>query len=374
MPDAASPASSRASEDGKPRPRRGLFPRLVAVLVLVLGGAFAVDELVYAPTVEWFAEAEAVRPQGSLEREVLASHRTLLSAQQAPHDAASPIVLLGPGRALHADTLSTSLGPEHRLVDLTHAGMQPFELLAMADDVRALAPSLVIVEFCCFDTHRPLRLGHQTAPGSGRAVRALEGWLDDRTREDQADLLQGLATGRLSHFLRWRRLREEPTDGAPGTVPPGDLRTVVVFAEATPPDPDAEPRDVPSVEPPAMDPQRLAAQSAACAAITRGPHAPVQAELIMDAVVSLRDAGIPVLLVEAPLHPATRPLFDRPIRVQLVEALAPLVVEHGAVLLTEQQTGPYGSTEFVDLLFLSEAGRRRLVDGLVRTARGMLDR
>jgi hypothetical protein len=360
--------------DGGPRPRRGLFRKLIAVFALSVGGAFAVDELVYAPSPEWFSEAEATRSEGSLEREVLASHRTLLSALQAPGDAAPPVVLLGPGRALDADTLASSLGQDRRIVDLTHIGMQPFELLAMVDDVLDLNPALVVVEFCCFDTHRPLRLGHQTAPGSGRAVRVLERLLDDRTRDEQADLLQGLATGRLLHFFRWRQLRDATTEAAPDTVPPGDLRTVVVFADAISPDLGAEPRDVPSVEPPDMDPQRLAAQSAACASITRGPHAPVQAELLMEAVAALRAAEIPVLLVEAPLHPATRPMFDRPIRVQLVEALAPLVVEHGAVMLTEQQTGPYGSTDFDDLLSLGEAGRRRLVDGLARTARGMLDR
>ncbi|RKY20081.1 MAG: hypothetical protein DRQ55_08840 [Planctomycetota bacterium] len=391
----------------------------VAVCALLTAGTLlAIDALVMSPSERGLAAAEAARPAGSLEQGVLASQRAFLSARSL---SSPPVVLLGPGRALDGQLLREALGSQVPVVDMTHLGMQPFELLAAVEEVATLDPALVVLEYCCLDTHGPLRVGTQTAPGSVTAVQRLEQLLGPEAARRQRGLLRRLQLSARSSTARWWDLRAAPRPPSPSAEPPGDRRawllalpgspivgagtsataesvtdvssttqtgnTAELRAEvatevglateaqrATEAEPATAAESTAEHAAAADDPLARPQQVALCRAVQRGRHAEVQVALLVSAVEALSAAGTPVLLVEGPLHTRTRVLFDRPIRTELLESLAPLVAHDRVSLVTEHQTGPFPPGDFADLLTLDADGRARLAEALARPVRGMLDR
>lgn len=238
------------------------------------------------------------------------------------------VLLLGSGCALRGVVLQVALGETTVVTDLTAEGITPADWLSLASELPSPVPRLVLFELSCLDTHRAAL---DDRPGSA-----------DGTRD-------GAGRGDL------------PAEPGAGRGAGGSPAGVDRLAEL----------DAARLAFPTASPEQLARQVDACLQVRRGPHAELRTGLASDVLRRLLARGAFVVLVEAPLHPATRRLFERPIRNELLEQLAPLASD-GLMVLTEQQTGPFPPSEFDDLLNLGQVGRARLAGELKRRLRSQL--
>ena len=75
--------------------------------------------------------------------------------------------------------------------------------------------------------------------------------------------------------------------------------------------------------------------------ITRGDHSRVHQALLREAVERLSNAGVKVLIAEAPLHPAAAELYDTSLRTEFLDfAQSPGRNGRGPVCFRWKRVGP----------------------------------
>lgn len=365
--------SSTSSSEGRPTARPARRPGagfVAAALVLLLDAAVlgeggllwrvAREPLGYAARDrQRLAALEDVRP----ERRLL-----VLGSSQAE-------------AGFDAGLVAADARPDLEIVNLGRAFFKAYELRALAAELAGEPPAVVVVYASDFSTHgrlylRPhqsqgravalaetvwalpprlawfmrtqlLRLGLDCALGAYRHRPALGGAGLDRLRrfptEDGGRLRPASRRGHLSKFL-----------SAPLRPPPAAVaRLVAAF-------PDVE-RDV------------LDQIVRYVAAAGPGPQADVQLALFEGAVENLADAGVKVVIVETPLHPAAYALYDRSaLRAVFLDLVGALARRPGVRFVPLEASGPWGPGDMRDVTHVDERGARKLTRAALAEVRDLL--
>jgi len=317
--------SSTSSSERRSLPWAGLAS---LVLVLALDDQLSSDPLIWDRFVDQFAQKKTMESGVAQDRAAL----TRLARQ--PHDRPR-VFIVGTSRArrgLDRRALEAVLGDQVELVKLTHAGMQPYEIDALGHELIAVRADVVVLPLSEFDTHRPLRIMAQTAPGSLTALCDLVSNTNLHfLRSNRHDLLRLFLATRLDTYrfrevlaaLGWRdgvtfligkRERAMHTAGYAlgdvGKARPDDDGSLKRFGRSA--------EELGAI----IDRLGMAFRTLSKAArwgelrqvlsISRGLHAQVQQELLRAVVSRLTQAGVSVVVLELPLSalPPVLRLFD----------------------------------------------------------------
>ena len=87
--------------------------------------------------------------------------------------------------------------------------------------------------------------------------------------------------------------------------------------------------------------------------IKRGDHSRINQELLHRTAQRLSEAGVEVILVEAPNHPEAAEFYDTTIRTEFLNFADRLEQELGARFVPVEASGPYRSEDFTDLTHLN---------------------
>jgi hypothetical protein len=94
--------------------------------------------------------------------------------------------------------------------------------------------------------------------------------------------------------------------------------------------------------------------------IRRGRHVEVQTALLRHTVETLHDAGVVVIVVEAPLAPVSRKLYDTALGGDFSRFVQGLVDDFGVRFVPLSSMPRFRDGDFLDLMHVNERGRKKL--------------
>jgi hypothetical protein len=338
-------------------------------LSLVIG----LDRLVLGLHGPWKALEASVPAASFLEagitRDRLAIRRVLSRAR------GSSVVVIGSSRA---DAAFGALRSDPRtglvFTKVAHAAMLPFAVRSIVDEIVACDPKAVVLVLSEFETNQPLHLVPAASSGSFSAIADLVVETGPRFAFAHRQELYRLALVGLLNSYRYRDVL--------GRAGVDEVRRFPFDARFVKPLPVAGPlADGLSAEPqtPLTDEQlnlvssqlrsrfgrSLDAEIAQVRSITRGEHATVQRALIRRSVDRLTAAGIAVIVVEAPLHPAAARLYDVSIRDDFLHFARSLAGDARVTFVPLEESGPFTEADFFDVTHLAGAGTDRMTAAIV---------
>lgn len=326
-----------------------------ALLAFADVGPLSVDDPLGLPADELTAAARRASNELRAAREGSAVLPGGVTGLSTTMPARRRVVLLGSRPDLFGDDLAGALDRAVEIVRADHPSMQPFELLCWTPAVIEADPALVVISLSLRDTFGPLAVG------------PLPGGMPEPAFDALAAMLRP-EEGAARHELQVVR--------SAGGEPAHQGRQVVTLDAQAAVDVDlgALLDEWERSDSSLAGTHHLARQARGMQRVVAGRHVELAHDLLTVAVERLIEAGIPVVLVEAPLHPATRQLHVRALRNEFLQALAGLLARDGVGLVMETQLGPFPSTDFVDLGTLGPRGRLRAAPTTVRRLREALDR
>ncbi len=372
MDSRSSTSSSRAGA----LPWAGL---LAAALLLAL------DAGVMGTRGPWAALAERVRGAGAAPSGVANDRLALREVRSAPPERPRVFVLGSSRAAAGFDAeVAQHAFPVVAFARLGHPGVDPFVMRSLAEEVIAARAAAAVLVLSEIETHRPLRL--EPIPGPGASAVSLAAVADLlaetgpgfawRNRESLYRLLVSsalrgyryrdvlrhaglldliefpLADGRLSRpappMLGMHPIALGEDFRNPVT-PPMRRRLAEVLA--------ALPRRWQIAAMPEVDILRE---------VTPGIHVDVQLALVRRTVERLREAGVGVVVVEAPVHPAGAALYPPQLRTDFRAFGESLAADPGVIFVPLDAMEAFEEGDFKDLLHTGPQGSEKLTNGIVR--------
>jgi len=309
----------------------------------------------------WFVERGFMRERWTLERmSAWAGERPKPASDS---DFGLNAVVLGSSQVLRGidlDLLGESFDDDLRFHLISYAGFGPFEARSIAEPLHRHHADLVILMVSEFDTHRTRTLAQVPLTARLPALWDLgqaAGW---RWSYANRRLMLRMLSSSLLDLVRYRRVLRELYLGAfdfelePAVVVGGDP-PLVLGRETDHKDVDlmAAVRDLEKRRP---DLSLKLVRIKQVNSIAQGHHASVQMELIEKAVKVMTRGGIDVVLVEGPLLPWSRDLYEREARREFRRWVAKLAEGPGVTFVSEQELGRTRARDFADLTHLSEDG------------------
>lgn len=273
------------------------------------------------------------------------------------------------------------------VVKLARPGHLPFQMRSLIEELVVAKPNVVVLPISEFDTHRPIRIEPVAGRGTanfGAIVELLNAAGPGFVWSNRTTILRLFLASRLNGY-RFRELL--------GLAGLSDLRR---FERRGSSGPGARPMTLGGAPDVAAGQEPIAFWDGAVAPIseerldtiaqqfdgplgatvgtlqipmireiTAGTHVPIQDQLIRSGVERLRDAGIEVVIVETPLHPVAAELYDTGLRSGFLELARELDAIPGVGFVSLDETGPFGDSDFGDLLHLNAAGQARLSEALL---------
>jgi hypothetical protein len=350
----------------------------------------AIDLAFFSPLGPW-ETLQGMVSRGHLLAEGIARDRVQLLQLAAAPEGTARVVVVGTSRAQSgylpklAAQLPAGPRPLH-VAKLAHAGMNPFAIRSLADELAGYDLDVVVLWLSEFDTHVPPEPRAAGSFGSLSAVFDLAaavgaGVVFEERREFYRLLLATrFNTYRYRSVLTWagaRKLHRFPT-GEEGRA---QLRN-----------PPPAGFEYPGREPIELDPRRrlqlLAevkqrfspahARSIVMGArrlgtITRGAHAEVQMTLLRQALRRLRAAGAQVIVLEGPLSPLAAEYYDVTIRDDFAAFARDLAREPGVHFVPLRENEIYPERDFNDLSHARLSGAEKLTRALLRAVHQALE-
>jgi len=397
------PPSSTSSSDADhdravvpPGPRFGGFPLaglLAAVLVLSL------DALAFGDGRLWSWLGGMLESRVSPESGIVRDRLAFSALAQQGDDRARGCVI-GTSRARRG-LLPYFIRPqveEHiEMAYLAHAGMQPFEVRALSDEIIGSDVDVVVLSLSEFDTHRPLTLSAATSAGSVTALFDLLRLAGVRFALRERETLLRLSVSAILKAYRFRSVERAAGLGQllAFSRPDEPLRTsgsmrYALGADGGPGKPQQQGPQGPTLfgiplkaynqivedlgeQFPDLSLNARRAQLRQILSISNGVHADVQMELLAATVSRLTEAGIDVLLFELPLLPSMRAHYDSSTRDAFHSFARSLDMKQGVHFVSLELSGPIHEDEFFDMTHVTNDGSERLSAALSSALLRILD-
>jgi hypothetical protein len=356
---------------------RTLRARLPWAGLLALAALLALDRGAFGLRATW-AALSARDPFG------VATPQLALRDARAQSDARPRALAVGPSRVIEGFSVQVARKalPHLALSKVAHPRFDPFVTRSLVPELLAARPAAVVFVWSELETNRPLRL--EPVPGSSVASLAAvwelveaAGWrfaLENRTtlyRLVASDLLGGY---RYRSALFQAGLDERRRFALDARIErrhalPRIFGEIVYWG--------AEPREVSAAQRreilssfgPAADPRFVDLSIDFVAEITAGPHAELQRSFMQRTAALLRARGVEVLVVEGPLHPRARQLYDAGLRRDFLAFMERLERELGVHFTPLEELPPFPAGDFKDLLHTRGSGSAKLTDAIVRALR-----
>jgi hypothetical protein len=287
------------------------------------------------------------------------------------------VVAIGDSRVfagLSASRLRALL-PGVEIENLGTPGIGAYAVRALADAAIAARADAVVLFLSEFDTHRPLRLGPWPRPTPGAIADVVaEAGPAFAWRQRVALYRMALASA-LPLYSARSALRDGALAGAArfevaDLAGPSRLRDpagpIALWGGPRHEVEAAARREVFDVFPPATRRENARFQLAQLGEIAPGPHVAVQMGLLRRAVRLLREAGAEVVIVEPPLHPATRDLYDPRLRGDFLDFARALARDPGVRFVPIEASGPFAESDFADLVHVARLGADKLLRATAR--------
>ncbi|GJM23206.1 MAG: hypothetical protein DHS20C15_31210 [Planctomycetota bacterium] len=383
---------------------------LAVVLILVI------DALAFGEFAPWQWLADGTGPGQHMERGLAHDRLAMRALSEAPDDSVR-IVVLGSSRAergFNPSFLERGL-PEHvRFLRFSHAGMTPFEMRAVSNELTREPPEVFMVLLSEFDTHHPLELRTILGAGNFTATTELIRLVSWEFLFQERDTFFGLTLASALNAYRYRALWDAAELSAWRHVGPAnnDVGAMILNevermrtegpgrrqkTDASTSDeraPKSEPRasNLPEWTPLPPIPgesftetllrNRIARraqlrdfnQREQVRAATLGPHAEIQMQLVESMVREQLAVGAQVLLVEGPLNPLADELRDSATIEEFRAFARELEALPGVELLWLHESGPFPAEFFGDITHLNPAGAQQLCEHVRARLARMLSR
>ncbi len=377
MPRSSTSSSdeNRSASQARPVPQGlGEWRKLVGRVVLVVLVLMAFDRSVFDAFLPW-PWLELQIPSKQFHQAGVVHDRVQLAISR-PGD----VFVVGSSRieagfASHLlDRLDTG---GLRFTTLAHPQLAALELRALVPRIVDRSPSQIVIGLSEFDTHGRLLLRRDGVGGRPVVIwdmlqaGGISFWWEHRQgllRQTAAtlvsayrhrDIFESVGLARVHRFEISRSRRDvefrttEMIRGEPLELPPDvyerraralDLRF------------------------PGSPPIRSRMQFKLVRSITRGAHAAVQMNLFQRSFQILREAGIPLTVIELPLHPGSRGVFDSTIRGDFHQFVGRLAREYGFEFVRLDAQPAYRDEYFKDMTHLNPVGAQVLTREIVSAA------
>jgi hypothetical protein len=362
--DNPSSISSSRPHEQRLKGTPGSYPVAAFIALLI---AIVIDNTLFALPLFWRNIEVPENLYNLLELGLVSDRLEMLDAE------GSPIFLIGSSRLQHgfAPEQIPSLGVSHeRLVKLAHPQFFPLEMRAVAETVAGYKPEIVVLALSELETHGALDLQSASSFGNFDAVWdlvtamglgftidnrtdliciSLNGWLNTyhyRAVLDRAWL------GEFRNFVGREGLQRDSgeSSGIDTSLPPHygalDERALLELVAEL----DAEFPGRTSI---ARRPQFHALRS-----ISSGEHAQANLRLLKNTIEILTEEGAKVVIVEPPLYPRARLLYDDVARNEFVNFAEQAAMHELVRFVPLPKDSTFGAQDFHDLTHLNSAGAR----------------
>ncbi|MFT5695897.1 MAG: hypothetical protein ACI9QQ_001876 [Myxococcota bacterium] len=337
----------------------GSYPWAATVALVI---ALVVDAMVFSSPALWRTIEVPQNLYNLLENAVVNDRRELLDAEP------SSVFLIGSSRLEHgfAPDQIPSLGlSRERLVKLAHPHFFPFEMRAVAETVAAHRPEVVVLALAELETHATIDLRSGASFGDMDAVWELVANMGfDYAVEHRTQLMRIAFSGWFDTY-HFRGVLNQAGLGAFRRFPGRDgLQSNNTFGSAT----EASSLEgdqalvdlVAELDAQFPGPVSIASrpQFRSLRSISTGDHARANLALLSRTIEILTEVGTRVVIIEPPLYPRARALYDERAREEFLR-FAEEAATHELVsfvpLSSSRKFGPLG---FKDLTHLNGAGGR----------------
>lgn len=351
--------------------------------LLALAIVLVVDWLVLGVHGPW----QALRPrvEGALPRGVVADRLALRRLVDTP-EAQPRAIVVGSSRA-NAGFLPGLIPAELRDVTfgkIAHAGIGAFEMRSLVDEVVALDIDAMVLVLSEFDLNRPVNPTLSASFRSFSAIRDLVAEAGIAACFERRVIVYRLIAAALLDSYRFRAVlhsafaddlrRFELDDRFPGGGVPGNRTVLVAGGERRPlrRGEGARIRTRIGQTFPHLSAAAVRIVFGQVHSITRGPHAEVQAGLVRRAVRRLSEAGVEVVIAEAPVHPLATEVYDSTIRTEFLALASSLEEDYGIGFIPIESSGPFSPEEFRDLTHLDHSGAGKLTAAIATAVHEVL--
>lgn len=298
------------------------------------------------------------------------------------------VVIVGSSRA-QAGIRPASNDSEVTFAKIAHAGLRSFEIRTLATELIRVGPDLVVIVLSEFDLNRSIRISPDATYGSFSAIGDLIAETGIRFSFKHRRMLFRLTIASMLKAYRFRSVlhrsfadnlssfelderfvrRKSPRRGPPVLLETEGRRTVTK----------ADKQRILATAQELLPHVRLASLKNhfnMINEITHGPHSRIHRNLFRRTVESLREAGIQVVIAEAPLHPLSSQIYDSTIRQEFLAFVATLQDDLEVYFVPLESSGPYTSEDFGDMIHLRRGSAKltRAVDSVIREALASSDR
>lgn len=388
--EASRPARKSAEQEREARTAGSAALPWGAVLALIV--VLLLDRTVFlrASTWERFDIPESVYTlfQLGLVRdrlELLAlENESLEERGDGKHRSTTPVFLLGSSRLEHGflvESLPKYDISRARLVKLAHPQFYPFEMRAAADVVATHLPGIVVLALSELETHARIELLPGSSFGNASAVADLARAAGPAFAFEHRALLARIAVMGFFNTYHYRDVLDTAGFGVGRKFPHGAHLGMDGEPAATPPTMAGQPSKIPEAELVAIV-SKLDARFAGpgsvsdrpqfelVRSVSRGRHAEINLKLVRRTIEVLIQAGGRIILVEPPIYPEARALYD-PIARQEFQWFARDMARDERVSYVGLEQGPvFEDEDFSDLTHLERAGAfkftRVIIDAIGR--------
>lgn len=369
--------SSTSSSNPLQYPLAGVLALLAIVCIDQLAFGFAFPWKWAWEHVPTFAIAESARTR---------DQRGLFVLEAAPAGRAR-VAVLGSSRAqagFHPERIEGRDRPRAAIAEFTHPGMHPFEMRSIAAAIAARQPDVVVLVASEFETHYPLELRVPLTYGSASALADLV-FLSglDFAFERRSKLLQLFVASALhSYRLRSVLRHAGATDVAHFRFDPrlqGSAEGQGVFFEDVDSAPIPLDLQAATLDAFARHLPKKARFSAMVEMhqlrdLARGENVRIQQALLRRSARLLRDAGAEVILLEAPIFPPARVLYDAQLRDDFLRFGRDLSEDSGVTFVPLEAGPAFTPQDFYDITHLQGDGALKFTRWILREIEAALGR
>ena len=322
------------------------------------------------------------RAKGAVPRGIVSDQlefRRLRDAPEAQHRA----IVVGSSRA---NTGFQRPGDQPHLIfgKIAHAGIGVFQIRSLVDEALDLKVDTMVMVLSEFDLNIGVTANPQTSFRSFSAIRDLAAEAGAATCFEHRVAFYRLAAAAFLNSYRFRRVlhsafvddlrRFRLADRVPGVESASALRELVRGGKRRPLDSQNKARIKARIRGafPHLSARGVGMVFNQIHRISRGSHSEVQAGLLRRAVRRLVEAGVKVVIAEAPVHPLAVEIYDPTIRKEFVALAANLESQFGARFIPLETSGPYEPEDFKDMTHLAGSGGAKLTAAIVATVDDML--
>ncbi len=372
--DSRSSTSSSDPEADRTWPREGgpqtarQARRALTAWILALVALVAIDRLLLGDGGPWEAIRQRIHRSHRFEWGI-ADDRLQMQRLRAAPPAQRRVLVVGSSQARAGFVIEHLSEPPPATVafgKIAHGGLNTFEIRSMVGDVLDLDPDVVVLFLSPLDLNSRLQVLPQASFASWSAlldlIRETGAGFSFRRRQT----LYRLLAANLLNSYRYRQVLDRAFAGKlrrTALDPASELDRLVV-KESTPRHLTRERKNRLQAQLkaqfPDLDPAWVTFSFHRIYNLTRGQHSRIQQRFVRRSVRRLTQAGVEVVIVEAPLHPLAAEIHELTIREDFLGFAASLERDFGLRSVLLESSGPFAADDFWDPVHVNEPGAVKL--------------